>query len=83
MSSRNWHISHQDAWESRSKRKEEEGVCSGCGAEIFLLFLLDNLQFPTSGTTFSQKPRLIRLEVALLYARHKHGFHGNISGGGC
>lgn len=43
MSLRDWHISHQGAWESRSKRKEEEGVCSGCGAEIFLLFLLDDL----------------------------------------
>lgn len=81
MSSRDWHISHRGAWESRSKRKEEEGVCSGYGVEIFLLFLLDTLM--TLGTTFSQKPRLIVLEVALLYARHKHGFHGNISGGGC
>lgn len=46
-------------------------------------FLMTCLQVPTSGTAFSQKPRLIVLEVALLYARHKHGFHGNISGGGC
>lgn len=41
------------------------------------------LRFPTSGTTFSQEPEQITLEVALLYAQHKPGFHGNNSEGGC
>lgn len=41
------------------------------------------LQFPTSGTTFSQEPERITLEFALLYAQQKHGFHGNNSEGGC
>lgn len=41
------------------------------------------LQSPTSGTTFSQEPELMALEVALLYAQHKHGFHGNDAEGGC
>lgn len=45
--------------------------------------LVARLQFPTSGTTFSQELERIMLEVALLYAQHKHGFHGNNSEGGC
>lgn len=59
-------------------------VLVGERTAVFLLFpVVACLRFPTSGTTFSQEPEQITLEVALLYAQHKPGFHGNNSEGGC
>lgn len=37
-----------------------------------------HLQVPTTGTTVAEEPRPMVPEVALLYAQHKPGFHGNI-----
>ena len=43
MSLRGWHISHRGAWESGGERREEEDVCSGCRAAIFVLFPSHNV----------------------------------------
>lgn len=67
MSCRGWHFP-LGRWGEGGETREEEGVRPGCGAAIFLLFPPHGLSavLPTSGTTFSQEPEPIMLEVALL-----------------
>lgn len=67
MSLRGRHISHHVSWERKSKRKEVYVLVVEQKSFGFSL-LVTCPQAPTQGTTFSQEPGLMVLEVALLYS---------------